>query len=56
MRVDYNRKKFTKVRISGILYEFSDMRIDRNIILAGKYQHEVAGDDERGGNQVRVYS
>ena len=54
MRVDYNKEKFTKVMICGIECDFSDMRIDRSTIPEGKYQYEVAGDDDSGGDPARV--
>lgn len=54
MRVDYNNEKFTKVMISGIECDFSDMRIDRNTIPEGKYQYEVAGNDDSGSDPARV--
>lgn len=54
MRVDYNKEKFTRVMICGIECDFSDIRIDRNTIPEGKYQYEVAGDDDSGGEPARV--
>ena len=56
MQLDYSKEKFTKVRVCGIECDFSDMRIDRNTVPKGKYQYEVAGDDDSGGNLVRVQS
>lgn len=54
MRLDYSKEKFTKVRVCGIECNFSDMRIDRSTVPKKKYQYEVAGDDDSGGNPVRV--
>lgn len=54
MRVDYNREKFIKVRVCGIECNFSDMRIDRNTVPEGRYQYEVAGDDDSGGDPARI--
>ena len=44
--MDYWQEKFTKVRVCGVECDFSDMRIDRNTVPKGKYQYEVADDDE----------
>ena len=33
---------------------FVDIRIDRNTVPEGKYQYEIAGDDESGGEPARV--
>lgn len=54
MQLDYSKEKFTKVRVCGIECDFSDMRIDRNTVPKGKYQYEVAGDDDSGGDPARV--
>lgn len=54
MQLDYRKEKFTKVRVCGIVCDFSDMRIDRSIVPEGRYQYEVADDDEGQGNPVRV--
>lgn len=54
MGLVYNKEKFTKVMICGIECDFSDMRIDRSTIPEGKYQYEVAGDDDSGGDPARV--
>ena len=53
-RLDYRTEKFVKVSVCGILCEFNDMRIDRDTIPKGKYQYEVAGDDDSGGDPVRA--
>lgn len=54
MRVDYRTERFEIVSVCGILCGFNDMRIDRDTIPAGKYQYEVAGDDDSGGDPARV--
>ena len=54
MKVDYNKEKFTKVRVCGIECDFTDMRIDKSTVPEGRYQYEVAGDDDSGGDPVRV--
>ena len=53
-RLDYKTEHFQKVSVCGIRCEFSDMRIDRSTVPKGKYQYEVAGDDDSGGDPVRV--
>lgn len=53
-RLDYRKEAFEKVRVCGIECEFNDMRIDRNTVPKGKYQYEVAGDDDSGGDPARV--
>lgn len=53
-RWDYSKETFSKVSVCGILCEFSDMRIDRNTVPEGKYQYEVAGDDDSGGEPTRI--
>lgn len=53
-RLDYRREKFQKVSVCGIPCDFSDMRIDRNTVPEGRYQYEVAGDDDSGGDPARV--
>ena len=55
-RLDYKEESFSQVSVCSILCEFSDMRIDRSTVPVGKYQYEVAGDDESGGEPVRVKS
>ena len=54
MRCDYRTEKFQKVSVCGVECEFSDMRIDRSTVPEGRYQYEVAGDDDSGGDPVRV--
>lgn len=54
MQTDYKKEKFAKVRVCGIECNFSDMRIDRSTVPEGRYQYEVAGDDESQGNPARV--
>lgn len=54
MAVDYKEEKFVKVRVCGIECDFSDMRIDRATVVHGKYQYEIAGDDDRGDEPVRI--
>lgn len=56
MRKDYSTELFEKVSVCGILCEFSDIRIDRDTIPEGRYQYEVAGDDDSGGDPARVQS
>ena len=56
MRKDYRTELFEKVSVCGILCEFSDIRIDRDTIPEGRYQYEVAGDDDSGGDPARVQS
>ena len=53
-RLDYRRETFSKVCVCGILCEFNDMRIERSTVSEEKYQYEVAGDDDSGGEPVRV--
>lgn len=54
MQLDYVQEKFTKVRVCGIECDFSDMRIDRSTVPEGRYQYEVADDDESQGDPARV--
>lgn len=54
MQLDYNKEKFTKVKVCGIECDFSDMRIDRSIVLKGRYQYEVVHDDKRQGESGKV--
>ena len=54
MRLDYRTEKFQKGNIGGIPCDFSDMRIDRSTVPEGRYQYEVADDDESQGNPSRV--
>lgn len=54
MRLDYRTEKFQKVSVCGIPCDFSDMRIDRSTVPEERYQYEVAGDDDSGGDPARV--
>lgn len=54
MRPDYRTEKFQKVSVCGIPCDFSDMRIDRSTVPGERYQYEVAGDDDSGGDPARV--
>ena len=54
MRYDYRTEIFQKVSVCGIPCDFSDMRIDRSTVPEGRYQYEVAGDDDSGGDPARV--
>ena len=55
-RLDYRQEIFSKVNVCGIECEYIDMRIDRDSVPEGKHQYEVAGDDDSGGDPVRVKS
>ena len=55
-RLDYRTEQFEKVSVCGRECEFIDMRIDRGSVPKGKYQYEVAGDDDSGDEPVRVKS
>lgn len=52
--MDYRKEKFTKVGVCGIICDFSDMRIDRSTVPEGRYQYEVADDDEGQGDPARI--
>lgn len=54
MKSDYRTEKFQKVRVCGVICDFNDMRIDRCTVPEGRYQYEVAGDDDSGGDPARV--
>ena len=54
MQLDYRQQMFAKVKVCGVECDFSDMRIDRSSVPKGKYQYEVADDDESQGNPARV--
>lgn len=54
MVIDYRAEKLQKVIVCGIPCDFSDMRIDRSTVPKGRYQYEVADDDESQGNPSRV--
>ncbi len=36
MRLDYRQEKFIKVRVCGIVCDFSDIRIDRSTVPGGE--------------------
>ncbi|MCH5250549.1 MAG: hypothetical protein J1E98_11475 [Lachnospiraceae bacterium] len=55
-RLDYKTEIFEKVSVCGIPCDFNDMRIDRDTVPVGKYQYEVADDDECSGDPARVQS
>lgn len=55
-RLDYGKETFEKVRVCGVECEFNDMRIERSSVPKGKCHYEVAGDDDSGGDPVRVKS
>ena len=54
MVIDYRTEKFQKVSVCGIPCDFSDMRIDRSTVPEGRYQYEVADDDESQGEPSRI--
>ena len=54
MAIDYRTERFQKVIVCGILCDFSDMRIDRSTVPKGRYQYEVADDNESQGDPSRV--
>lgn len=54
MRLDYRTEKFQRVSVCGIPCDFNDMRIDRSTVPEERYQYEVAGDDDSGGDPARV--
>lgn len=51
---DYRTEIFQKVSICGIPCDFSDIRIDRSTVPEGRYQYEVADDDESQDDPSRV--
>ena len=53
-RYDYNKEHFEKVRVCGIQCLFSDVRIERSTVPEGKYQYEIGGDDDSGGEPAGV--
>lgn len=55
-RADHKAESFQKVSVCGITCQFSDMRIAGETVPKGKYQYEVAGDDESGSKPARVKS
>lgn len=54
MRLVYRTEVFSRVSVCGVECEFNDMRIEHNSVPEGKYQYEVAGDDDSGGDPARV--
>ena len=54
MRFDYSKESFETVRVCDIECLFNDARIERNTVPEGKYQYEVGGDDDSGGEPARV--
>lgn len=54
MRLDYRKERFSKVSVCGVECEFNDMRIERSRVSEGRYQYEVAGDDDSGGDPARI--
>ena len=54
MRLDYRKERFSKVSVCGVECEFNDMRIERSSVSEGRYQYEVAGDDDSGGDPARI--
>ena len=55
-RLDHGKESFEKVSVCGIECEFCGMRIDRSTVPEGKYQYEVGGDDDSGGEPARIKS
>ena len=55
-RADHKAESFQKVSVCGITCQFSGMRIARETVPKGKYQYEVAGDDESGSGPAKVKS
>ena len=54
MRYDYRTEIFQKISVCGITCDFSNIRIDRSTVPEGRYQYEIAGDDDSGGDPARV--
>ncbi len=54
VRYDYRTEKFQKVSVCDIPCDFSDQRIDRSTVPEGRYQYEVADDDESQGEPSRI--
>ena len=52
--LNYGQEIFSKVRVCGMECGFNDMRIDRGNVPEGRYRYEAAGDDDSGGEPVRV--
>lgn len=53
-RYDYNTENYETVCVCGVECEFYDVRIERSFVPQGLYHYEVAGDDDCGGDPVRV--
>lgn len=53
-RYDFKTEQFQKVSVCGIRCEFSDVRIDCSTVPERKYQYEVPGDDDSGGDPARI--
>lgn len=54
MQVDYRTEHKQAVEVRGIPCEFFDMRILPETVPEGKFQYEVAGDDDSGGDPARI--
>lgn len=54
MRLDYRKERFSRVNVCGVECEFNNMRIERSSVPEGKYQYEVAGDDDSCGDPARI--
>ena len=53
-RYDYNKEHFETVSVRGIQCLFSDVRIERSTVPEEKYQYEIGGDDDIGGEPARI--
>ena len=53
-RYNYNEERFETVSVCGIKCLFNDARIERSTVPKGKYQYEIGGDDDSGGDPARV--
>ena len=53
-RYEYNTENYETVCVCGVECEFYDVRIERSSVPQGLYHYEVAGDDDCGGDPVRV--
>ena len=51
---DFAKEHFVKVKVCGIECLFNDARISRDTVPERKYHYEIGGDDESGGEPVRV--
>ena len=52
--ISYKPEKFRMVSVSGILCEYSDMRIDRDTVPDDKYVYEVTGDGYGGDEPIKI--